>query len=67
MSKTLPPKPLAARPSDALRKRVDRAIATTNQTESALIRTALEEFFTNHKTPTAIIEAVIASVRREAA
>lgn len=53
----------SARVSKKLRERLDRALINTGQGESNLVRTALEEFFSNHPTPAKIIAAVLASIR----
>lgn len=55
---------VGARVSERLRTRVDTAIEKTNQSEAAITRTALEEFFLKYKSPAQIIAAVIESVRR---
>lgn len=57
---------IAARIPQALKARLDRADANTNQGESAITRTALEEFFLKYKTDAQVFQAVLASVRRAA-
>lgn len=48
-----------------LRSRLARAAKSSGQSKTELVETALEEFFTNHKTTEKIIAAIIS--RRTAA
>ena len=55
------PKPprVAARIPEQLRKKLDRALTVTGQSDTAFLVTALEEFFANHPTPGDKIAAII--------
>jgi predicted transcriptional regulator len=55
---------VAARVPQQLRNRLTRAIAKTNQSESAIVRAALEEFFVNHPTAADKIAAIVAGHMR---
>lgn len=50
---------VAARVPAGLRKKLTKAMKTTNQSETAFLITALEEFLENHPTPADKIGAII--------
>lgn len=50
---------VAARVSSQLRRTLTKAMKKTNQSETAFIVCALEEFLENHKTPADKIGAII--------